>query len=74
LYALICYCHDLGYDKNIRHVLNYALAMTKRRMSYQIDLSVFGSEGVVCCKYIGNSFCENSYASGDCKDGYSFSL
>jgi hypothetical protein len=74
LYALICYCYDLRYSNDIRHVLNYALAMTKRRMSYQIDLSTFGSKGVVCCKYIGASLCENAYASGDCKDGYSFSL
>lgn len=73
LSALICYCDDLKCTTIVRSALNNALAMVKRRISYEIDLREFGAEGIVHCKYMGNSsYNRNAYASGSCRDGYSF--
>lgn len=75
LSALICYCSEPGCSASVRAVLNNALAMVKRRVPFEVDLGVFGSEGIVRCecldKTAGN---KNAYASGTCRDGYSFNL
>jgi hypothetical protein len=75
LAALICYCGELACTANVRAALNNALAMVKRRVPFEVDLSVFGAEGIVKCKYLyKSSYSRNAYASGTCRDGYSFSL
>lgn len=73
-YAILCYANETKMSDDFRAKLSFILASLKKRVSFDVDTSVFGLAGVVRFEYTGRDLAMiNAYTSGTSRDGYSIS-
>jgi hypothetical protein len=72
IFTLINYAGEMQMSDSVRAALSFMLVKIKQRKSFDIDMAVFGSSGIVQFEYVGNDQSKvDSYTSGTAQDGYS---